>query len=122
MIGDGQMATVCSVMLADRGIAVRMWGASRENMEALKVTRENKRYLPGLRIPHRVSFTTEAEAVFQGAELVVSAIPCQYLRGAWQKLVSAYPEGLPVCSVSKGIENETLLRPTQIIADVVGPT
>jgi len=121
VIGDGQMATVCSVMLADRGIHVRMWGASRERIEALKTTRENRRHLPGLMIPERVSFTTDPEAAFQGAEMIISAIPCQYLRGVWQKLADYYPPGIPTTSVSKGIENDTLLRPTQIITDVVGP-
>src|ERR1043166_5010217 len=62
IIGNGQMATVCAVMLADRGIPVRMWGANREHIEAMKATRENRKYLPGLRIPERVSFTTDAAA------------------------------------------------------------
>ncbi len=122
VIGDGQMATVCSVMLADRGIHVRMWGASRENIEALKTTRENRRHLPGLRIPDRVSFTTDPEAVFQGAEMVLSAVPCQYIRPVFDRLAPFFLSGLPVTSVSKGIENETLLRPTQVITDVVGHT
>ncbi|QDV90464.1 Glycerol-3-phosphate dehydrogenase [NAD(P)+] [Phycisphaerae bacterium RAS2] len=121
MIGDGQMATVCSVMLADRGIHVRMWGVNRDHIEALKTTRENTRYLPGLRIPERVSFTTDPAAVFRNADLVVSAVPCQYVRSVWKQLAPAHPAGLPVASVSKGIENDTLLRPTQIIQDVVGP-
>ncbi len=120
VIGDGQMATVCSVMLADRGVHVRLWGGAREKIEALKITRENRRHLPGLKIPDRVSFTTDAEAVFQGSQLVLSAVPCQYLRGVWGKIAGAYPAGIPIASVSKGIENETLLRPTQIITDVVG--
>lgn len=121
VIGDGQMATVCSVMLADRGIHVRMWGSSRDHIEALKYTRENRRHLPGLKIPERVSFTTEPEAVFQGAEMIVSAVPCQYIREVWTKLAPHYPRDIPTTSVSKGIENETLLRPTQIITDVIGP-
>lgn len=121
VIGVGQMATVCSVMLADRGIHVRMWGGSREQVEALKTTRENRRHLPGLKIPDRVSFTTDGEALFHGAGMVISAIPCQYIRQVWESLTPVYPRGVPITSVSKGIENETLLRPTQIIADVVGP-
>ena len=121
VIGDGQMATVCGVMLADRGIHVRMWAASRDNIEALKATRENRRHLPGLKLPSRVSFTTDPQAVFQGADMVLSAVPCQYLRGVWERLAPYYPAGVPATSVSKGIENETLLRPTQIITDVVGP-
>lgn len=121
VIGDGQMATVCGVMLADRGLHVRMWGRSQEHIESLKMTRENRRYLPGLRIPERVSFTHDADAVFSGAELVISAVPCQYMRSIWSKLKPHYHHSVPITSVSKGIENETLLRPTQIVADILGP-
>ncbi|HWL95357.1 MAG TPA: NAD(P)H-dependent glycerol-3-phosphate dehydrogenase [Phycisphaerae bacterium] len=120
VIGDGQMATVCGVMLADRGIHVRMWGRSREHIEALRVTRENRRYLPGLRIPDRVSFTNDPEAAFAGAELVLSAVPCQYMRGVWEQLGKFIPPGVAIASVAKGIENETLMRPSQIVRDVVG--
>jgi len=121
MIGDGQMATVCAMMLAERGVHVRMWGVRREQIEALKATRENRLYLPGVRIPERVSFTIDADAAFRGADLVVSAIPCQYMRSVWERLRPVYPRGTPICSVAKGIENETLLRPTQIVTDVLGP-
>lgn len=120
IIGDGQMATVCGVMLADRGIHVRMWGRSREHIEALKVTRENRRYLPGLKIPNRVSFTHDAQAVFSGAELILTAVPCQYMRAIWTSIRAHYPTDIPVASVSKGIENDSLLRPTQIVQDVLG--
>lgn len=121
IIGDGQMATVCAVMLADRGIHTRLWGAFRENIEAMKATRENRRYLPGLRIPDRVSFTTDPEAAFHAADLILSAVPCQYLRPVWTKIAPHCPRGVPITSVSKGIENDTLLLPTQIIAEIVGP-
>lgn len=121
VIGDGQMATVCAAMLADRGIHVRIWSVFRENIEAMKATRENRRYLPGLRLPDRVSCTTEAAAALHGAELAVSAVPCQFIRGVWEQLRPVYPPGVPVASVAKGIENSTLLRPTQIIREVLGP-
>jgi glycerol-3-phosphate dehydrogenase (NAD(P)+) len=120
IIGDGQMATVCAVMLADKGIHVRMWSIFREQIEALKTTRENMRYLPGLKIPDRVSFTTDAQAALRGADLIVSAVPCQYIRSVWEQLAGYYPLDVPITSVAKGIENHTLLRPTQVITSVVG--
>jgi len=120
IIGDGQMATVCAVMLAEKGIHVRLFSIFREQIEAMKATRENIRFLPGLKIPHRVSFTTDPVAAFRGANLVVSAVPCQYIRSVWKQLAEAYPAGVPVASVAKGIENGTLQRPTQVIADVIG--
>lgn len=120
LIGTGQMGTVCAVMLAEQGVHVRVWGANPDHVDALKSTRENRRYLPGLRIPDRVSFTTDAAAVFAGAQMIVSAVPCQHIREVWQRLAPDYPRGVPVVSVAKGIENETLLRPTQIIQQVLG--
>lgn len=120
IIGDGQMATVCAVMLADRGVHVRLWSQFRETIESMKVTRENRRYLPGLRLPDRVSCTTDIRAAFHGTGLIVSAIPCQYTRSVWEKIAKAYPAGVPITSVSKGIENDTLLRPTQIITSIIG--
>ncbi len=120
MIGDGQMATVCSVMLADRGVHVRLWGNNRQNIEAMKITHENRRYLPGLKIPDRVSFTTDAAAVFASADLVVSAVPCQFMRGVWERIAPAYLPGVPIVNVAKGIENDTLFRPSEILRECVG--
>ncbi|MBK8269838.1 MAG: NAD(P)-dependent glycerol-3-phosphate dehydrogenase [Planctomycetes bacterium] len=97
-------------------------GRSRERIERLKITRENQRYLPGLRIPNRVSFTNDPQAAFTGAELILSAVPCQFMRSIWSRLKPFCPIGIPVTSVSKGIENETLLRPTQIVTDILGNT
>lgn len=121
IIGDGQMATVCSLMMAEKGIPVRLWGPFRENIEAMRATRENKRYLPGIRLPNLISCSTDARQVFDGAELIVSAVPCQYIRSVCRTIAAAVPRAVPIVSVSKGIENETLMRPTQVLRDVLGP-
>lgn len=121
IVGAGQMGTVCAVMLADRGVHVRLWGRSADHIQALHVRRENQRHLPGLRIPERVSFTSDPAAVCLGAELVIAAVPCQYLRTVFAQFADACPRDVPIASVTKGLENETLLRPTQIIDEVLHP-
>ena len=70
----------------------------------------------------RVSRVIEAadERVMVGGELIVSAVPCQYMRDVWGRLARHVPADVPIVSVAKGIENDTLLRPTEIIADVLG--
>ena len=55
-----------------------------------------------------------------GADLIVSAVPCQFVRGVWERLKSHVPAGVPIVSITKGIEKKTLLRPTQILAEVLG--
>lgn len=120
IIGDGAMATVCAVLLANKGLAVRLWGAFPEYIDELHERRENKRYLPGPRIPESVLLTSNAEKAMAQVDLIVCAVPCQYIRSVFQRLQPAVPADVPICSVAKGIENGTLLRPTQVVADVVG--
>jgi len=121
IIGDGAMATVCSLLLSETGRRVRLWGAFEDHIEQLTQHRENKRFLPGVRIPQSVELTAKDDRAFAGACLVVSAVPCQYLRSVWGRLRPHVPRDVPICSVTKGIEIETLLRPTQVIEDVLGP-
>jgi glycerol-3-phosphate dehydrogenase (NAD(P)+) len=120
IIGDGAMGTVCAMLLAGKGHEVTIWGAFRDNIEAMARTRTNERFLPGYSIPDSVRLTHREDDVFAEATFVVSAVPCQHVRSAWSRLKEYVPRRVPICSVAKGIENETLLRPTQIIRDVIG--
>src|SRR5262249_409673 len=120
IIGDGQMATVCGLMLAEKNVPCRLWSIFPESIEAMRSTRENRRYLPGVRLPAAMSFSTDAAQAFSGSGLVISAVPCQYIRSVWKNLGAVAPRDVPIVSVSKGIGNETLQRPTQILASVLG--
>jgi glycerol-3-phosphate dehydrogenase (NAD(P)+) len=122
ILGDGAMATVCSILLTQGGHDVTMWGAFEESIERLIQNREQQRLLPGARVPPGVRLTANDDECFAGATMVLSAIPTQYMRSVWQRLAARVPKGVPIASVAKGIENGTLLRPTQIIADVLGGT
>lgn len=119
IIGDGSMGLVCGLLLESRGNRVTIWGAFPEHVAALIQTRESRRRLPGHRLPEAIRLTSDDRAAFRDAELIVSAVPTQYMRGVWSRLAAQVPSRVPIVSVSKGIENATLLRPTQIIADVL---
>ena len=119
IIGDGSMATVCALLLDGNGHKVTVWGAFGEHIAELITTRQNKKYLPGYPIPESIRYTAEDGSAFKDAELILSAVPTQYMRSVWQRLASQVPAGVPIASVAKGIENETMLRPTQIVADVL---
>ena len=120
IIGDGAMGTVLAMLLCEKDIPVRIWGYDREQLRQIESARENKKFLPGYKLPAPLLFEPDDTAIMTGAELVVSAVPCQYMRRVWNRLKDYVPNGVPIVSVAKGIENETLLRPSQIIADVVG--
>jgi glycerol-3-phosphate dehydrogenase (NAD(P)+) len=119
IIGDGSMATVCALLLESRGNRVSVWGAFPEHVETLIQTRENRKHLPGYRIPEAIRLTPDDRRAFDEPDLIVSAVPTQYMRSVWTRLAPHTPPRVPIVSVAKGIENATLLRPTQIIADVL---
>ncbi len=120
IVGDGAMATVCSILLHQGGHQVTMWGAFENSIEQLLQNRENQRFLPGVRVPSSVRLTAHDADCFTGSTLILSAVPTQFMRGVWKRLEPHVPLGVPIVSVAKGIENHTLFRPTQIIADVLG--
>ncbi len=121
ILGDGAMATVCAILLAAGGHGVTMWGPHRESIDRLVRDREQTRRLPGVRVPDAVRLTADDAECFSAATMVLSAIPTQYMRGVWQRLLPHLPAGIPVVSVAKGIEVETLLRPSEILAGVLPP-
>lgn len=120
IIGDGAMGSVCAMLLCEKGIAARMWGYDAGQLSEMAAAKENKKFLPGYKLPDALEFNGDDAAVFDGADLIVSAVPCQFIRGVWGRLKKYTPAGVPIVSVAKGIENKTLLRPTEILADLLG--
>jgi len=119
VVGDGAMGTLCAILLAENGHEVRLWSAFPQAAAELAATRENRRFLPGVRLPESVEVTGDDACALAGAEMAVSAVPTQFIRRVWQRLAAHCPRGLAVCSAAKGIENGTLLRPTQVLRDVL---
>ncbi|MEM8737151.1 MAG: NAD(P)H-dependent glycerol-3-phosphate dehydrogenase [Planctomycetota bacterium] len=119
-VGDGAMATVLALLLESKGVGVTVWGPTPENVAEMIQLRENRRYLAGVRLPDAIRLTADPAVAFRGADLIVSAIPTQYMRPVWERLKPYAPAGVPMVSVAKGIEKDTILRPTQVLADTLG--
>ncbi|MEK7993249.1 MAG: NAD(P)H-dependent glycerol-3-phosphate dehydrogenase [Planctomycetota bacterium] len=119
IIGDGGMGTVLGMLLCEKGVAARIWGYDREQLAQIAALRENKKFLPGYKLPDALAFEPDDGRIMAGADLVVSAVPCQFMRRIWNRLKDHVPAGVPIVSVAKGVENDTLLRPTQILAEVL---
>jgi glycerol-3-phosphate dehydrogenase (NAD(P)+) len=120
IIGDGAMGTVLAMLLAEKNVPVRIWGYDRGQLHQIATARENRKFLPGYKLPEAIIFEPDDKHIMVDADLIVSAVPCQFMRSIWLRLKKFTPENIPICSVAKGIENDTLLCPTQIIADVLG--
>ena len=119
IIGDGGMGTVLAMLLCKKKIPVRMWGYDSKQLQETASARENRKFLPGYKLPAAIVFEPDDEKIMAGADLIVSAVPCQFMRPIWMRLKKCVPDDVPIVSVAKGIENDTLLRPSQILADVL---
>ncbi len=120
VIGDGAMGTVCALLLCEQGVDVTLWGRSADHVNLLGRDRENKKYLAGFALPDALKITNEAIEAFRGAELIVSAVPCQFMRDIWSQLAGNAPREVAIVSVAKGIEVGTLQLPTAIIKVCLG--
>ena len=119
ILGNGAMATVCAVLLRHAGNAVTVWGANAASIQRLTLDRTQHRLLPGVAVPADVRLTSDDSEALADCTMVLSAIPTQHMRATWERLRQYVPRGVPIVSAAKGIETETLLRPSQIIADVL---
>ncbi|TNM68614.1 NAD(P)-dependent glycerol-3-phosphate dehydrogenase [Streptomyces sp. NP160] len=131
VLGAGSWGTTFAQLVADAdpGARVVVWG--RDGAVTDEITREhaNSRYLPGLRLPSGVTGTTELAAALAGADDVVLAVPVQRLRGVLGAAAPHLGGGSDgsgggtrptVVSLLKGLELETHLRVSQLVADVLG--
>ena len=119
IIGDGAMATVSALLLDGKEFNVTVWGAFPDYTDQLIQSRENSRYLPGYKLPDTIHFTSDPATAFADADVIINAVPTQYVRHVWNNLLPNVPKDVPIASLSKGIETDTLLRPTQVIANVL---
>jgi len=116
VLGAGAWGTALAVTLARGGHAVTLCVRRRDHLEALRATRVNSAYLPGVDLPASLNLTADWPAAIAGAATVVMAIPSRYARAALLPLAAAIPSEAVFVSVTKGIEGATLLTMTRMIA------
>ena len=117
MIGTGQMALVMADAMVHRGAHVTMWGPRKEVVEQLASDRGLPQRLEGYRLPDPVRVTADAEEAFASATVAMNAIPTQFIRRTWDGLVPFCAPRIPIVSVAKGVENGSLLRPTEVLGE-----
>jgi glycerol-3-phosphate dehydrogenase (NAD(P)+) len=117
VIGAGGWGTALAILLAGNRPTVRLWAHRPETAERLRATRTNADYLPGIPIPDSVEITTDlAEAA--DADLLVMVVPSRSFRDVSTKLAAAGArEDAVLVSCTKGIEPDTGLLMTQVLAD-----
>lgn len=121
ILGGGAMGTACAILLKEqKDQDVALWMREGDYAKQVAETRENLKFLPGVKIPENIDITADIEFAIRDADFVLAAIPSAFLRNSLTELSPALNNDCPVISVVKGIEEDTFLRPSEIITDVLG--
>jgi glycerol-3-phosphate dehydrogenase (NAD(P)+) len=118
VIGAGSWGTTLA-SLAARTNPVVLWARRPELAETINSTGENPEYLPGHRLPYGLRATSDPSESVEGADLLVMAVPSHGFRAVLSDLADSISPGLPVLSLTKGIEQDSLMRMTEIVAELV---
>jgi glycerol-3-phosphate dehydrogenase (NAD(P)+) len=120
VFGAGSWGTAFSIVLADAGHDVTIWGRRGELCAAINETHENPDYLPSIALPPSISATPDPEQAATGADVVVLAVPSQTLRENLVEWAPVLPDQSVLVSLMKGVELGTLKRMSEVIEELTG--
>lgn len=120
IIGGGSWGTALSIVLAPRFEEIRLWFHERDLAERVASTRVNDVFLPGFALPAHVRPTSDLGIALEGAGAVLGVMPSHHARGLYERMTEHLDASMVFVSATKGIENRTLLRMTQVLEQVVG--
>jgi glycerol-3-phosphate dehydrogenase (NAD(P)+) len=120
VIGEGAWGTAVASVLANNGHEVSVWCHDAKVADQINNHNRNDTYMPGIELSTNIKASTDLETVLDEADWVFEAIPVKFLRSVLQQIKPFYKGQQKWVVLSKGIENETLLYPSQIIQDVFG--
>ena len=121
IIGGGAWGTGLAIVLGRKGTHhVRLWVYEGEVCESINQRHENELFLPRQRVPAAVRATNSLSEALQGAEIVVSVMPSHHVRSVFREMQPHLGAEMLFVSATKGLENDTLLRVTEVIKEVLG--
>ena len=117
IIGAGSWGTTLANLLADKGFEVTLWVYEEELLQKLKCMRCNTRYLPGITLNAALRYTRSLKEAVYGKHVILWVTPSQVFRKLFSEALPFFPTEAIQVSASKGIENESLKRLSEIAED-----
>jgi glycerol-3-phosphate dehydrogenase (NAD(P)+) len=121
ILGGGGWGTALSTVLSSKSGNVVVWEYDAEQCERVKREGTNEKFLPGIPIPPGVAFTSDFSETVTGSETIVFAVPSHTLRGVARKLAGFDLSDSLVVSATKGIEDGSLMRMSEVLVDELSP-
>jgi glycerol-3-phosphate dehydrogenase (NAD(P)+) len=120
IMGSGAWGTAIAISLARRGgHEITLWSYDRDVAATMRDRRENTAFLPGFRLAESIRVTEHADEALDDAEVVVSVTPSQFIRASFQSFAPHLNVEQLLVSATKGIEDQTCLRMSQVIGEVL---
>src|SRR5665811_436231 len=120
IIGGGSWGTALSIVLSPRFSRIRLWLYEKDLALRMSRLRENDIFLPGFQLPSNVTVGTEFDEVLDGADLVLGVMPSHHARRMYSEMLPHLRPSMIVASASKGLEEETQLRTSEVMRQVLG--
>lgn len=121
VIGAGSWGTALACHLGRKGLPVRVWVYEPDLLVILQQERENRYFLPGVRLPENLSFSGDLAAVVEGVPFVVLAVPSHVFRQVLTALSPSLRPEQVIVSATKGLELDTLLTMEGVVREILGP-
>ncbi len=119
VLGAGSWGTTLAIVLDNNGHNTTLWEYKRSYAKKLNKTRVNQIYLPNIKLSKTINITHDLEKAVTDKQMIVIAVPTQFIRSVLKKITKTNLENTILVSVSKGIEVGTLLTVSGIIKDVL---
>ena len=126
VVGAGSWGTALACVLCENQHQVTLWGRDVAQLAEMAAQRENRRYLPGLRLPESLRFSSDLSAAIRALptdvpSLVVAVVPTHTMRQVFAEIAADLPAQAVIVTASKGIENDSLLTMDQVLQQVLPP-
>ena len=122
VIGGGGWGTALAITMARVHDRVRLWVFEPDLAETIRRERTNSIYLPDIQVPAAIEPSSSLEEVLDGAQIVISAVPSHVCRNVYERMLPHLQPDMLFVTATKGIENRSLMRMSEVIEDVVGPS
>jgi glycerol-3-phosphate dehydrogenase (NAD(P)+) len=119
VLGAGSWGTTLAIHLCRTGADVRLWGNERADLDAMRRSGENRKFLPGIRLPEGVKVVPELEAALEAADFTFYVVPAQAVREVARRVADSGHRGVPVCA-AKGLELGSLERMSEVLSECLG--
>lgn len=121
VIGAGAWGTALANLLATKGMPVKIWAYEREVVEAIRSKRENTLFLPGVKLHQNITPTGALADALHQTTLIIFAAPSHAARSVLSQLTALLSSPVAFISVTKGIEEDTLLLMTDVMKELLLP-